>query len=661
MRSGRHPHNNFGKMARTEQRSPEHHVSHLRDSPWAHPNLFYNFGKLDPPSSFRLLHIIRRPDDADVGNASCDYELIQTTFDQAQPYETLSYVWGTNERSETVTLRDGKLLRITKPLKEALAFVLQQCATAYLWIDQICIDQDDRVERGDQVKIMGRIYSSCSRVLVWLGQMIYDLPPKDDPGQISQREVVSVHKTSATMQLFRRLRKVAGSGDTPTRSFCHEIMQSPWFQRAWIFQEIVLPPSALFVMATTATPPKQALTMSLPDLHAMVYREAMGIGANDAVAETIRIMYRRYNERRSNDRSAPSPIEQTLSLLAPRAETSEELDRLYAFFGLNHDTGINLTPSYDPTLEVAMIDTATSIIEGTCSLDIFEVIPRVLDHAVQSEKIPTWTPDFRREHLVTPFKRSHFDFRQPIGSLWPAFISSTYTYYRGTIYCAGEEKRTIQAHGYVLDQIDTEIGTLSSRAAHQAHLDGLLKQSIKTWNNINRCVENSKSSPAGYKHKLAELAASANKLGFGPITKPERTRLAPFTADLGFAPIPTEERLQQALMAEGCCAISDEDILDRLSNGTNDFSRTMHTMIQVMRGRTLWMTRSGRFALGSHLRYGDHICLAYGCSNPIALRGEHEITKVLGTCFLEGWMDPWSTGMIGQAEEKFDCTVFHII
>ena len=125
-------------------------------------NLFYNYQKLDTPSSFRLLQIERPPDDT---NAPCHYSLIQTTLDQAPPYETLSYVWGTTDQSEMVTLRNGKFLRITKLLKEALPFVERQCSTGYLWIDQICIDQDDRNERGQQVKLMGQIYSSCSRVL----------------------------------------------------------------------------------------------------------------------------------------------------------------------------------------------------------------------------------------------------------------------------------------------------------------------------------------------------------------------------------------------------------------------------------------------------------------------------------------------------------------
>ena len=40
----------------------------------------------------------------------------------------------------------------------------------YIWIDAICIDQDNLEERGSQVQIMDRIYSEADYVVVWLGE-----------------------------------------------------------------------------------------------------------------------------------------------------------------------------------------------------------------------------------------------------------------------------------------------------------------------------------------------------------------------------------------------------------------------------------------------------------------------------------------------------------
>jgi hypothetical protein len=40
----------------------------------------------------------------------------------------------------------------------------------YLWIDAICINQEDLQERTNQVKMMGDIFENAFQVLVWLGE-----------------------------------------------------------------------------------------------------------------------------------------------------------------------------------------------------------------------------------------------------------------------------------------------------------------------------------------------------------------------------------------------------------------------------------------------------------------------------------------------------------
>lgn len=561
--------------------------------------------------------------------------MIETTFDQAPAYETLSYVWGTTDRNKTVPLRNGKLLRITKLLKEALPFVETQCSTGYLWIDQICIDQDDRSERGQQVKLMGQIYTSCCRVLVWLGQMHSTGIGGIDPGLPEGTYRIKTHTAKSRLH---NLRKVIGSSGSGSDSLLPELLQSPWFHRAWIFQEVVLPPSVMFNLATTSVPSVQALTIPFEELISKVNE----IGG--AAVENVRIMYRRHREQRTENEFSRVPIEQTLSHLTPRANTSEQLDCLYAFFGLNSNPNISFTPSYDCTFEVAMIATATAIIEGTCSLDLFEVVPRDVESMKKTGKIPSWTPDFRRKHLVLPFARSKTDFRQrarEAPELYPVFIPTHITYYRttvrGSIYCAGEEKRTVQAHGFVLDYVDTEIGALPHRRERTplGHIDTLLERSIAAWNNLNRKFEH--KPPSVLRHDTQGPECVIN---------------------LPFASMPTEERLHRALIAEGSCAAYESVPLDSI--GVRIWSVAEFARTQVMHGRTLWMTRSGRFVLGSHLRRGDVIYLIYGCSNPVALRGE-QVLEVLGTCYLEGWMDPWSTGASERAEEMATPGMLHII
>jgi len=45
----------------------------------------------------------------------------------------------------------------------------------YLWIDALCINQSDNVEREIQVPLMGSIYTNARHVIVWLGLEESDL------------------------------------------------------------------------------------------------------------------------------------------------------------------------------------------------------------------------------------------------------------------------------------------------------------------------------------------------------------------------------------------------------------------------------------------------------------------------------------------------------
>ncbi|KAF1993408.1 hypothetical protein P154DRAFT_417563, partial [Amniculicola lignicola CBS 123094] len=40
----------------------------------------------------------------------------------------------------------------------------------FLWIDALCVSQDDYMEKEKQVNRMGSIYREAKRVLIWLGQ-----------------------------------------------------------------------------------------------------------------------------------------------------------------------------------------------------------------------------------------------------------------------------------------------------------------------------------------------------------------------------------------------------------------------------------------------------------------------------------------------------------
>jgi hypothetical protein len=61
-------------------------------------------------------------------------------------------------------------LQVGQNLWSALRYIRRPEKSRVIWIDAICINQnDDDDERGEQVKRMADIYRWASRVVVWLG------------------------------------------------------------------------------------------------------------------------------------------------------------------------------------------------------------------------------------------------------------------------------------------------------------------------------------------------------------------------------------------------------------------------------------------------------------------------------------------------------------
>ncbi|PPJ52035.1 hypothetical protein CBER1_09827 [Cercospora berteroae] len=87
-------------------------------------------------------------------------------------YRALSYSWATedgdNRRTHHIDL-NSRPFKITKHLSDGMRRIRSAETTEPLWIDAICINQDDPDERSSQVSMMFDIYRSARHVLVWLG------------------------------------------------------------------------------------------------------------------------------------------------------------------------------------------------------------------------------------------------------------------------------------------------------------------------------------------------------------------------------------------------------------------------------------------------------------------------------------------------------------
>jgi hypothetical protein len=116
-----------------------------------------------PEGNIRLLQLHPRQDDSLV---SCSFSIHDISDEALTPtYVALSYAWGRDDPTHRILI-DDETIMVRQNLYE---FLLECRHCDAIWIDALCINQQDNAERSLQVQMMGRIYSSAQVVWAWLG------------------------------------------------------------------------------------------------------------------------------------------------------------------------------------------------------------------------------------------------------------------------------------------------------------------------------------------------------------------------------------------------------------------------------------------------------------------------------------------------------------
>jgi hypothetical protein len=147
--------------------------------------------------------------------------LEHASLDDNPYYEALSYAWGDPTITRKI-LVDGKKLPVTVNLLAALENFRDPELHIRLWVDAICVNQRNLSERGQQVKLMRRVFSQARRTLVWLG--------------------VEENDSNTAMDLLESgLWGIDGGRDIEQELIAlAQLFQRPWWFRIWVIQEVVV-------------------------------------------------------------------------------------------------------------------------------------------------------------------------------------------------------------------------------------------------------------------------------------------------------------------------------------------------------------------------------------------------------------------------------------
>ncbi|KAF2133115.1 HET-domain-containing protein, partial [Dothidotthia symphoricarpi CBS 119687] len=295
--------------------------------------------------SFRLIQLFHGKDES-IQCTLFDAWLYHT--DSTMEYEALSYTWGNPDKAFEIVM-NGTRMPVTKNLFLALRYLRHPSQDRILWIDAICINQEDNKERGHQVQQMASIYKRAERVVIWLGQATSetDLIFRC----MHQLEEDVSRCTHKDWEVFDERWRWQTLWSTTQQWRLHEglktLLDHPWFKRVWIIQEVALARSAIIVCGAESV--STGIFAVVPSL--------MGMTPDPHCQAILAIM-----PGPTRERSWSFQDLRTLLLAFKESKSTEPRDAIYALLGLSdaHDSDF-LVPNYDKSMVEVIQDTVAFI------------------------------------------------------------------------------------------------------------------------------------------------------------------------------------------------------------------------------------------------------------------------------------------------------------
>ncbi|KAF4829834.1 Heterokaryon incompatibility protein 6, OR allele [Colletotrichum siamense] len=298
---------------------------------------------------------------------------------QRKSYEALSYTWGDSTSPETITV-NGVETNVTRNLRLALQTLRHQSRKPggfKLWVDSICINQDNVPERNVQVAQMGKIYSQASHVAIWLGDA-------SETSEAAMRLVNNCHKLNSDIEVIESVINDELGGRALT-----ELLQRRYWKRMWVFQEIVLSRSA-----TVYCGQHSARWDDFKRLDSISGRPFLWPGLEIRqgwIFDLRRALFgiTQFCIGRTEAGDMTNVLQPTRNL-----ESSDPHDKLYALLGVC-DSDPFPPPDYSKPARDVYIDFTKSIIGQDDDLSILLTAGPWNPENGEDIGLPTWTPDYR--------------------------------------------------------------------------------------------------------------------------------------------------------------------------------------------------------------------------------------------------------------------------
>ena len=343
-------------------------MSHERDS-------IYQAKQLVGPRDIRVLDI--EPAEDFDETIRCSLRVISLDSNE-NSYKTLSYAWQSFENCKSIYC-DGKSLTITSDLELALKRIREKMNSestivSTIWIDAICINQEDKVEKGHQVAMMGDIYAKSRRLIAWLGE--------------------------ANTEEIKNVRKAVQNPKAETSAeVLHAVTERPWFKRGWIIQEVFKSPRER----------RHALLGNYQlrlDTLILSYHAATGDWDAAPVFRGFRdnMLFKHASSPRPQGPGEALPCLLVNLVIFRDAKFSQAHDRIFALLSISSDRE-TITVDYEKDLRSLYLNVATSRVRLPSRLPVLMMLALILRNRGSVDLgLPTWVPDWRATNDLSQYE-----------------------------------------------------------------------------------------------------------------------------------------------------------------------------------------------------------------------------------------------------------------
>jgi len=602
-------------------------------------------------------------------NARITGRLRTWSLDNHPEYQALSYTWGNSIYKDDVHQRqnqdlgdleirlDGHAHFVPRNLYEALLCLRKVDAPRCLWIDAICINQNDVEEQNHQVGLMRHIYTEAISVIAWLG-------PSDRHSSIFMQLVENTTLTDNRPFRRRLIRDELQNREYNFVATFHGIFRRSYWHRTWIIQEIYFARKISVQCGHKVISWKdlvEFLTFLTDEWDSMdKYHPWWGLISRDAMARAISYAMR-FNIlnilRKSRPRARRGGERQNgrlAHLLFNHwdALATNPRDKIFAIIGLASDSHL-YSIDIDYRLSVSQVYTKFFREHVRLSRNLSIIIPRRLQDPAHN--LPSWCPD-----LSSTISDTGSAFRDT----YP-FLTLGRPYHASTIDESGIDAeftvhfspcgQIMMVGGWKLGRV-RDLSDVDSMRDFQPARKGLFDFSDL----LQLCGRISSEAPSepsetdvwysfhrralqrGFRDELRRHLVHKSRRSYRKYCVKKSDEF--FRTLVRATTLEVDESVDTKFLLD---LRAHRDIPGSIKQRPNENMEIGMRKVLMGRGQSnihgghkcFFVTRSGLMGLAPNgTQQNDIVCILRGCNMPVMLRRDGVHTRLLGVCYVAGFM-----------------------